>query len=128
MTPKEAVLAIFERGESCFVVFFPRCAGVRVPAEHRGRPNLTLQFGLNLFVPIPDLEVDDLGIRGTLTFSRVPHYCDVPWTSALAVADERATPIWIRGEPAPEPELSAGEEFRALLGKPKLSLIKGGKA
>ena len=53
----------------------PRCAPARVSssAEPAGEPHLVLQYGHDLPIPIPDLEVDDYGVRATLSFSRTAH-------------------------------------------------------
>ncbi|MEZ4339869.1 MAG: hypothetical protein R3B82_24880, partial [Sandaracinaceae bacterium] len=77
---REVALALLERG-SLFVHLDPRVEGVVVPDYLRSQPQLVLQVGLGLAVPIPDLEVDDEGVFGTLSFNRSPFYCRVPWAS-----------------------------------------------
>jgi hypothetical protein len=47
---------------------------------------LVLQYGHDLPIPIPDLEVDDFGVRATLSFSRMAHLTMVPWSAVYAVA------------------------------------------
>lgn len=71
----------------------PRRQGVVVPPWFRHQPHLLLQFGLNLPIPIPDLAVDDAGIRGTLSFSRTPHYVDVPWSAVFQLVGDSGTPF-----------------------------------
>ena len=45
-----------------------------------------LQYGHDLPIPIPDLEVDEYGVRATLSFSRAAHLTVVPWSAVYVVA------------------------------------------
>src|SRR5438045_6822548 len=60
--------------------------GVVVPPPLRDEPNLVLQYGHDLPIPIPDLEVDEYGVRATLSFSRAAHRTVVPWSAVYVVA------------------------------------------
>ena len=53
---KEVALALLE-GSSMFVHFDPRRPDVTVPKWFVGQPQLILQVGLNMAIPIPDLKV-----------------------------------------------------------------------
>jgi stringent starvation protein B len=68
-----------------------RCSGVVIPPEFVHEPHLILQFGHDMPIPIPDLEVTDEGVSATLSFWRTPHHTFVPWSAvyALASADGR---------------------------------------
>jgi hypothetical protein len=61
---------------------------VIVPAHLRGEAHLVLQYGHDLLIPIPDLEVDDYGVRATLSFQRTPHLTVVPWSAVYVIACE----------------------------------------
>jgi stringent starvation protein B len=63
-----------------------RRPGVIVPAHLRGEPHLVLQYGYDLPIPIPDLEVDEHGVRATLSFSKSPQRTVVPWSAVYVVA------------------------------------------
>jgi len=63
-----------------------RRPGVVVPQQLRGEPHLVLQYGHDLPIPIPDLEVDEYGVRATLSFSRAAHRTVVPWSAVYVVA------------------------------------------
>jgi stringent starvation protein B len=63
-----------------------RRGGVAVPPAFAGEPHLVLQYGRNMPIPIPDLEVTDDGVTATLSFSRAPHRTHVPWSSVYVVA------------------------------------------
>jgi len=65
-----------------------RRAGVKVPPDLAGDPALVLRIGHNLTPAIPDLTLDEDGVRATLTFRGVPHACVVPWTALFAVTNE----------------------------------------
>ena len=70
---KDVALALLEQS-TMFVHLDPRGELVKVPTGFKKQPQLVLQVGLNMPVPIPDLEVNDEGIACTLSFSRTPHY------------------------------------------------------
>ena len=91
---KEVALALLERS-SVHVHLDPRAAGAMVPLWFKKQPQLVLQVGLNMPVPIPDLRLDDDGLTCTLSFNRSPFYCVVPWTSVFAmVGDDGRGMVW----------------------------------
>jgi stringent starvation protein B len=63
-----------------------RRTGVIVPPTFANEPHLVLQYGRNMPIPIPDLEITDDGVSATLSFSRAPHRTHVPWASVYVVA------------------------------------------
>jgi stringent starvation protein B len=84
---KEVLNKLLEQW-SVMVHLDPRPAEVRVPSWFKKQPQLALQIGLNLPVPIRDLEIDDDGISCTLSFNRSPHFCFVPWAAVFALVGE----------------------------------------
>jgi len=84
---KEVALALLERS-SVHIHLDPRVASVIVPPWFKGQPQLVLQIGLNMPVPIPDLHLDEDGLSCTLSFNRSPFHCVVPWTSVFAMVGE----------------------------------------
>jgi stringent starvation protein B len=84
---KEVALALLERS-NVDVYLDPRAKGVVVPPQFRKEPRLILKIGLNMPVPIPDLRVDDESMSCTLSFSRSPFYCVVPWSAVFAMVGE----------------------------------------
>jgi stringent starvation protein B len=84
---KEVALALLE-GSSMFVHLDPRRSGVLVPKRFHDKPQLVLQIGLNMTIPIPDLKVDDEGITCTLSFNQAPFYCNMPWNAVYALVGE----------------------------------------
>jgi stringent starvation protein B len=91
MTPEErpskrdAFLAFYAEGWVS-VHLDARRAGVDVPADFNDNRHLVLQYGRDMPVAIPDLTVDDDGIRATLSFSRTPHSTFIPWNAVYIVA------------------------------------------
>jgi stringent starvation protein B len=97
---KEVALALLERSK-VLVHLDPRKEGVIVPAGFRKQPQLVLEIGLNMPVPIPDLRLDEEGMSCTLSFSRQPFYCVVPWSSVFAmVGDDGRGMVWPDDVPA----------------------------
>ncbi|MDB4928289.1 MAG: Stringent starvation protein [Myxococcaceae bacterium] len=91
---KDQLQKLLERG-NVFLHLDPRVEGVVVPAWHAQKPQLVLQLGLHFAVPIPDLKIDDRGVRCTLSFSRSPFFCDLPWTAIYAmVAEDGQVTVW----------------------------------
>ncbi|MGD8860889.1 MAG: ClpXP protease specificity-enhancing factor SspB [Myxococcales bacterium] len=91
---KDVARALLLKG-SLFVHLDPRAEGVVVPPWLKNQPQLVLQVGLDLAVPIPDLRVDDGGVYGTLSFSRQPFTCVVPWDAVFAaVGDDGRGMVW----------------------------------
>jgi stringent starvation protein B len=62
-----------------------RRPGVIVPAHLKSEPYLVLQYGHDLPIPIPDLEVDEHGVRATLSFSKQLQRTVVPWSAVYVV-------------------------------------------
>jgi stringent starvation protein B len=84
---KDVATALLE-GPSVFIHLDPRKADVLVPPYFKKQPQLVLQVGLNMPVPIPDLFLDDDGISCTLSFNRSPFWCRIPWASVYALVGE----------------------------------------
>jgi hypothetical protein len=80
----EAFLALLQEGWTSLHLDARR-PGVIVPPHLRAEPHLVLQYGHDLPIPIPDLEVDEHGVRATLSFSKNPQRTFVPWTSVYVV-------------------------------------------
>src|SRR5262245_49789824 len=82
---QQAFLALLREGWTSLHLDARR-PGVIVPQQLHGEPHLVLQYGHDLPIPIPDLEVDDYGVRATLSFSRTAHRTVVPWSAVYVVA------------------------------------------
>lgn len=78
-----------------------RVKGVKVPSEHQGLSALTIVFGLDLPVPLDDMQVDRNGIAVTLSFERRPHHCVIPWDAVwyLVPAGDREGVLFGRSLP-----------------------------
>jgi stringent starvation protein B len=106
---KEVALALLERSK-VLVHLDPRKEGVTVPPSFRKQPQLVLEIGLNMPVPIPDLLLNEDGMFCTLSFSRQPFYCIVPWSSIFAmVGDDGRGMVWPDAAP---PEIAAQATVR----------------
>ena len=112
LPPKpEVALALLQTAMSVYVHLDPRPAEVRVPAWFKKQPQLVLQVGLNLAVPIPDLDVGNEALTCTLSFNRKPEYCWIPWSAIYGlVGDDGRGMIWPDSVPA---EVAAAAEGRA---------------
>lgn len=107
---KDVARALLLKG-SMFVHLDPRRDDVRVPAWLMNQPQLVLQVGLDMPVPIPDLRVDGRGVFGTLSFNRTPFTCSVPWEAVFAVVgDDGRGMVWPESMP---PEIAAEVEREA---------------
>jgi hypothetical protein len=112
---KRDVAKMLLRKGSLFVHLDPRASDVFVPPWLRHQAQLVLQVGFDMPIPIPDLRVDDEGVFGTLSFSRNPFTCAVPWHAVFAlVGDEGRGMVWPESMP---PEIAAEVEREALRSK-----------
>jgi stringent starvation protein B len=95
LPPKKVVaLALIEQS-SVHLHLDPRAPGVVVPAWFKQQPQLVLQVGMNLPVPIPDLYFDDEKMSCTLSFNRSPFFCIVPWDAVFAMrGDDGRGMVW----------------------------------
>jgi Stringent starvation protein B len=110
---KDVALALLERS-SVYVHLDPRPAPVVVPPGFKKQPQLVLQVGLNMPVPIPDLRLDDDGLSCTLSFNRAPFFCLVPWASVFAmVGEDGRGMVWPDDVPA---EVARQAQVRVLEG------------
>lgn len=101
---KDVALALLE-SSTVFVHLDPRAEGVMVPAWFKKQPQLVLQIGLNMPVPIPDLSLDGEGVSCTLSFNRSPQFCSVPWKAIYAlVGEDGRGMVWPEDVP---PEVAA---------------------
>jgi len=110
---KEVALALLERSNDrgIFVHLDPRQATVVVPPWFKKQPQLVLQIGLNMPVPIPDLRLDEEGMSCTLSFNRSPFFCVVPWASVFAmVGEDGRGMVWPDDVPAEVPLSRQGQQ------------------
>jgi stringent starvation protein B len=131
LSKQEQLHKLLERG-SVFVHLDPRREGVVVPPWLTKKPQLVLQLGLNFPIPIRDLEIDEAGVRCTLSFNRAPFYCVLPWHAVYAlVAEDGQVTVWpseLPSELVPQAESAVRRnEPRARRGKslppPRISLV-----
>lgn len=84
---KDVALALVEKS-SVYLYLDPRRDGVVVPPWFRRQPELILQVGLDMAIPIPDLRFDDEGVSATLSFKGSQFFCVVPWPAVFAMRGE----------------------------------------
>jgi stringent starvation protein B len=110
---KEVLLNLLEKS-SVLMHLDARREDVHVPRNLKTNPQLILQLGLNLPVPIRDLEVGDDGVKCTLSFQRVPFYCVLPYPAIFAmVSEDGRAMVWPEDVPG-EVARAAEEEARKL--------------
>lgn len=119
---KEVAEMLLQNAPSVFLHLDPRRDRVVVPAQFRHQPHLTLEIGLNMPVPIRDLDVSDDGISCTLSFNRSPFWCRLPWSSMFAIVsvDHRGM-VWPEDVPS---ELA--DRVSKSPSKPAMQAVTGG--
>ncbi len=124
---KEVLLALLEKS-SVMIHIDPRRNGIIVPKWFQKQPQLTLQIGLNLPVPILDLEVEDDAVCCTLSFNRSPFWCKIPWHAIFAlVGEDGRGMVWPDDVPIElvrETRLDQKDEVTQPAQKPKLRSLK----
>ncbi|MGD0529038.1 MAG: ClpXP protease specificity-enhancing factor SspB [Polyangiaceae bacterium] len=127
---KEVALALLERSNErgIFVHLDPRQASVVVPPWFKKQPQLVLQIGLNMAVPIPDLRLDEEGMSCTLSFNRSPFFCVVPWASVFAmVGEDGRGMVWPDDVPAEVPLSRGGQQQPAPAPPTPMRAVDGAK-
>lgn len=107
--------SILEEGYTADV--YVKCDKARVPDFLKDI--IMLNVGLNLPVPISGLDIDRKGFRGFFSFTRIEHWCDIPW-EAVPQIDGQIKYIWL-DEFVPPPEEDKEEESKPE--SPKLRLV-----
>ncbi len=116
---KDVALALLEQA-SMYIHLDPRAEAVQVPAWFKKQPQLVLQVGLNMAVPIPDLHVDEQGLSCTLSFNRAPFFCMIPWPAVFALVGENGQAmVWAEDVPA---EVAAQAQAQKAPEKPRTHL------
>lgn len=124
---KDVALALLE-SSTVFVHLDPRADGVTVPPWFKKQPQLVLQIGLNMPVPIPDLSLDGDGVSCTLSFNRSPQFCNVPWKAIYAlVGEDGRGMVWpddVPPEVAAQTRVAGGEAKTKKKKKPHLRAVE----
>ena len=115
---KDVLLGLLEK-TSVLVHLDARRDDVQVPKHLKSNAQLILQLGLNLAVPIKDLDVSDTGVSCTLSFSRTPFFCVLPYSAIFAMVSEDGGKAMVWPEDVPA-EVARAAEAEAR----KLGLIK----
>lgn len=120
---RDVMLALLQAAESVYVNFDPRKDGVVVPPQLKRQPRVVLQYGMNMAIPIPDLDIGEEGIGATLSFDRTPTWTFVPWSAVFAIVsqDQRGM-LWETDVPREvqlEQQKRGGPESKRGLEKPK---------
>jgi len=88
-----------------------------------------LQVGLNMAIPIPDLGVEDDAVSCTLSFSRSPHFCYVPWPAVYALMGEDGKGMVWPDDIPPEVAAQQAEQARKERAKERVKVAPtGGKS
>jgi stringent starvation protein B len=112
LPPKRDVMLALLESSSVYIHLDPRKEDVQVPSGFTRQPQLVLQVGLNMAVPIVDLDVGETGVSATLSFNRRPHFCFFPWASVFAlVSEDGRSMVWPQDIP---PEVLATSAPRAV--------------
>jgi stringent starvation protein B len=117
---KDVALALLEQS-TVFVHLDPRRDEVRVPPWFKKEHQLVLQIGLNMAIPIRDLDVGEDALSCTLSFQRSPHFCRIPWAAVFALVGENGRGmVWPDDVP---PEVAAQAARQQAKEKPKLQAV-----
>jgi stringent starvation protein B len=129
LPPKKDVMVALIQRSSVYIHLDPRRDGVRVPPWFRNQPQLVLQVGLNMAIPIPDLGIEDDAVSCTLSFSRSPHFCYVPWPAVYALMGEDGKGMVWPDDIPPEVAAQQAEQARKERAKDRVKVAPtGGKS
>ena len=103
-TKPSALHELLSKHHSVYVHVDSRKHGVIVP-KHLRQPQLALHLGLNLPVPIKDLNLDAKGWHATLSFDRQPFTVFVPWEAVFAIVGDSGIGVQWEKDMPPEARL-----------------------
>lgn len=93
---RQVLETLLVEADFVLVVVNPLGEGVTLPDDLRAtRRPVGLNIGHRMNIPIPDLQIDDEGIRGTLSFNRTPFHCRIPWRAVLQLSLEEEHLVWV---------------------------------
>ena len=96
----DALIELLKTHQSVYVHIDSRFAGVVLPKEFMGRPQVALQLGSNLIIPMQDFSMNALGWSVVLSFTRTAFRCQVPWGAVyLIVGDSGIGASWPNDTP-----------------------------
>ena len=102
---QDVVTRLMEQQDFILLLINPGAPGVKLPEELlRSTHPVGINIGWRMAIPVPDLKLDQQGIRGTLSFNREPFLCHFPWASVLQVTADDEHLIWILPEAEAEPD------------------------
>lgn len=81
---QDAFLALLAEGRTSLHLDARR-EGVVVPEHLKTEAHLVLQYGHDLPIPIPDLQIDEHGVSATLSFNRTAWSTVIPWSAVYVV-------------------------------------------
>jgi hypothetical protein len=103
---------------SVFVHVDTRLDGVVLPQPLLGRPQVALQLGHNMTIPVRDLTMDPHEWSATLSFDRTPFFCTIPWSAVyLIVGDSGEGASWPDDIPF-EARVQSAEDSRTSYRRP----------
>jgi hypothetical protein len=116
---RQIISQLLGEEDHILIVVDPGVDGVKLPSDllTRGEP-VALHIGYRMVIPIPDLQLDDAGVTGTLSFNRTPFPCMLPWACLVQVSVRDEHLVWLLPTSAPpEGEADPAED------RPKLRLV-----
>lgn len=129
MNDKRQVLETLLEQGSVLIHLDPRVDGVSVPPWLKHQPQLVLEIGYNMPVPIYDLLTGPGGVQGTLSFRRAPYPCVIPWAAMFAVVGVLSQRGMVWPESVPSEVVAEVDQNVATMRnapKPKLKAVTGG--
>lgn len=126
LPPKKDVMVALIQRSSVYIHLDPRREGVRVPPWFKNQPQLVLQVGLNMAIPIRDLGIEDDAVSCTLSFNRSPHFCYVPWGAVYALMGEDGKGMVWPDDIPPEVAAQQAEQARKERAKDRLKVAPPG--
>ncbi|MEY4507935.1 MAG: hypothetical protein RLZZ450_57 [Pseudomonadota bacterium] len=114
----DVFLSLYARYPGVFVHFDGFHTEVIIGGAKRSE-GVVFQYGKAQARPIPDLDVNSLGIRGTLSFGGQQHWTFVPWLAVWAIAAEGAQDGGVWAADVPERMMAVLKENAQRAKKPK---------
>lgn len=117
---RDTFLAMLERGKT-MLHLDARVDGVDVPPHVATDPHLRLNFSYKFF--LDTFEIDEAGVRASLSFNGRPHLCVIPWNAIFGMASHVSEDFQIWPENMPRELLEQAAALAEAQQKAKLERV-----